>query len=102
MLQTITKIIKWIALPALVIMSLLSGSNFEFLLDFAICLGSVVFVQRAARLKEYYWAAGFVAVAIVFSPFLLLVKIFLLMTLGCIATACALVAAFQPQPASAV
>jgi hypothetical protein len=88
MFQTITK--------------MCSASGFEFLLDLAICLGSVVFVQRAVRLKEYYWASGFVAIAIVFSPLLLLVKIFLLMALAGIAAVCALVAAFQPYPAHAV
>jgi hypothetical protein len=70
----------------------------KIMLYFAICLGSVVFAQRAVRLKEYYWASGFVAVAVVFSPLELLVKIFLLMGLAWIATFAALVAAFLPQP----
>ncbi len=55
-------------------------------------------VQRAIWLREYFWACGFVSIALVFSPLLLVVKIFLLMGLTCLAVFLALLAAFRRQP----
>jgi len=100
MFQYVTKIIKWISLPALLVASMLSRSaaSYELLVDFVICLGATIFVQRAVRSKEYFWAAGFVAIAVVFSPLLLVVKIALLMGLTCIATFVNSLAAFRTQP----
>ena len=100
MFQTTTKIIKWVSLPVLLIASMCSRSaaSYEFLVDIAICLGAVVFVQRAARSKEYFWAAGFIAIAVVFSPLLLVVKIFLLLALTCIVTFGTLLTAFRTEP----
>jgi hypothetical protein len=100
MFQTVGKIIKWISLPALLIASLFSGSveSYAFLVDFVICLGALIFVQRALSSKEYYWVAGFVAIALVFSPFLLVVKIILLTGLTCLATFLTLLQAFRVQP----
>jgi hypothetical protein len=104
MFQMATKIIKWVSLPALLVASMFSRSaaSYEFLVDLVICLGAVIFVHRAIRLKEYFWAAGFVAIAVVFSPLLLLVKISLLMGLTCVATFVNLLAAFRTQPLPAV
>jgi hypothetical protein len=100
MFQTVRKIIKWISLPVLLIGSMFSASagSYEFLVNFVICLGALIFVQRAVWSKEYVWAAGFVAIAVVFSPFLLLVKIILLTGLTCLATFVTLLEAFRVQP----
>ena len=100
MFQMVTKIIKWVSLPALLIASMFSRSaaSYELLVDLVICLGAIIFVQRAVRLKEYFWAAGFVAIAVVFSPLLLVVKISLLMGFTCIAAFVNVLAAFRTQP----
>lgn len=99
MFQTITKIIKLVSLPVILVASMFSRSaaGYELLVDLLICWGAVISVQRAVRLNEYFWAAGFVAIAVVFSPFLLAVKIFLLMAFGFSATLVTLFAAFQTQ-----
>ena len=68
------------------------------MVDVLICLGAVIFVQRAVRFKQYMWASGFIAIAIVFSPLFLAVKIFLLTGLTCILTFIALLGAFRTQP----
>jgi hypothetical protein len=100
MFQMVMLIVKWVSFPALVIASMFSRSatNHGLLLDFVICLGATVFVQRAVRLKQYFSAAGFVAIAVIFSPLLLVVKIFLLIGVTCVATCVALLAAFRTQP----
>lgn len=96
----VTKTIKWVSLPALLIASLFSrfAASYELLVDLVICLGAVILVQRAVRSKEYFWAAGFVAIVVVFSPLLLVVKVFLLMGLTCIAAFVTLLAALRTQP----
>ena len=100
MFHTITKSIKWISLPALLVATMFSryAAGYELLIDFVVCLGAIFFVQRAVWMKEYYWAAGFVAIAVVFSPFALAVKIFLLMGLVCVATSATLASAFRTKP----
>lgn len=103
MFQMMTKIMKWISLPVLLIASIFSRSaaSYEFLLDILICLGAVIFVQRAVGLRQYAWAAGFVPITVAFSPFLLVVKIFLLTGFVCTLMFVALLGAFRTQPAPA-
>jgi hypothetical protein len=70
-------------------------------LNLAVCLGTVVFVQRAIRSGEYFWAAGLLAVAVVFSPILFLAKLFLLMALAFIVACMGLWTALRMRPAPA-
>jgi hypothetical protein len=95
------KIVKWVSIPVLLIASLFAccAASYEPLVDWVVCLGAIVFIQRAIRLQEYFWGAGFVAIAIVFTPLSLVMKIFLLMGFICIATFANLLAAFRTQPA---
>jgi signal transduction histidine kinase len=99
MFQTVVSIAKWASIPALLLASMLSRftAGYELLVDLAICSGAVVVVQWAVRSKDYLWAAGFVAVAVVFSPLLLVVKIFFLMGFTCVATLVTLFSAFRSQ-----
>jgi hypothetical protein len=100
MFQIVMLILKVVSFSALVISSMLSRSAASYgpLLDLVSCLGATVLVQRAVRLKQYFSAAGFVAIAVVFSPVLLVVKVFLLMGVTCIATFLVLLATFRTQP----
>ena len=96
----VTKIIKWVSLPALLIGSVFSSSaaSYQPLLDVVICLGALIVIQRAVWVGEYFWAAGFVAIAVVFSPLVLVVKLFLLMGFLSIATLVTLLAAWKTHP----
>lgn len=100
MFQAITKIIKWVSIPALLLASLFTccATRYEFLVDFVVCLGAIIFIRRAVGLQQYFWAVGFVAIVAVFNPLSLMVKLFLLMGLACIATFANLVVAFRTQP----
>ena len=100
MFRMVRKIIKWGSLPVLLIGAIFSCSaaSYERLLDFVICLGAIIIVQRAVRVKERFWAAGFVAIAIVFSPLMLVVKLFLLMGFLCMATLATLLATWKTKP----
>jgi hypothetical protein len=100
--ETSTRIIKWISIPALLAASmfLFLANRYEPLLAGLVILGAVFFIVRAARAKEYCWAVALVAIAAVFSPLVLAVKVFLLMGLTCIAVFTTLLAAFRAQPAA--
>jgi hypothetical protein len=103
MFQTVTKIVKWVSIPVLLMASLFAycAVSYEPLLDLVICLGAIAFAQRAIWATEYFWAAGFLAIGVVFTPLSLMVKIFLLMGFACIATFANLLEAFRPQPVPA-
>lgn len=103
MFQTVTKIIKWLSIPVLLIASLFAccAASYEPLVDVAICLGAIIFIQRAIRSQEYFWATGCLAIAVVFTPLSLMVKIFLLLGFACLVTLANLLAAFRTQPAPA-
>ena len=102
--QTLMKLIQWISLPVLLLVALSSRSagRYELLLDLVVCMGAVIAVQWAVGHKEYFFAAGFVGIALVFSPLLLVIKIFLLMSMACVATFITLFAAFKTQPLQAL
>jgi hypothetical protein len=98
MIQTVTSIIKWAAIAALLFVSMLRfTASFEFVVDLAICAGAIVFVHRAVRAKEYLWAAGFVPIAVVFSPVPLAVKLFLLLGFLCTGIFLTMLAVFRPR-----
>jgi hypothetical protein len=94
------QVIKWVSIPVLLITSLFAccAASYEPLVDCVIFAGVIVFVQRAVRLQEYFWAAGFLAIGVVFTPLPLVVKIFLLMGFSRIATLANLLAAFRTEP----
>ena len=78
------QLVKILSFPVLLFASLFTtyAAQYELALNLLVCLGAVVMIQRAIGTGQYIWAAGLVAVAVVFSPFALLVKLFLLMGLA--------------------
>jgi hypothetical protein len=100
MLQMVAKVIKWASLPLLLIASVFSclAASYEALAGFLICMAAIIFVQRAVWSREYYWAAGFAATFVMFSPLFLVVKVFLLMGFACTVVFMTLLAAFRTQP----
>ena len=96
----LTRIIKWLSIPVILIASLFAryAAAYEPTVNLVVCLGAAVCVCRAVQLKRYSWAIGFVAIAVVFGPILLVEKIFLLMGLTCIAPFLTLIAHFRTHP----
>jgi len=103
MLHVVTKIVEWSSIPVLLTASLLSrfAGSYELPVDLAIWLGAFFLAQRAVRAREYVLSAGFGVVVIVFSPLLLVDKIFLLMAYTSIVTFLTLAAVFRPLPLEA-
>jgi hypothetical protein len=94
----VIKICIWASIPVLLasgIFTPTAGSSADWL-TIGLCLCAMVAVGLALRQREYFLAAGLVSVAVVFSPVLLITKIFLLMTLTGGVTLLTLIAAFRP------
>jgi hypothetical protein len=100
----LAKVMKWVSIAALLLAAMFWGSaaNYQLLLDFVVCMGAVVVVMQAVRAREYFWAAGFVVIAVLFNPIVLVLKpsgnLSLLMVLFCIATFAISLAALKTQP----
>ena len=95
-----TNVVKWAVIPVVLMASLLSSlaGGYEPLLNAMVCMGAIILVQRAVLLQQYVSGAGFIAIGVVFGPFGLVVKIFLLMGLVCVAAFSAVLAGFRTRP----
>ena len=65
----LTKTMKWACIAALLLAVIWrSSANYRVLLEFMVCAGAVLIVLRACRTGKYPWAAGFIAIAVLFNP----------------------------------
>jgi len=100
MSKTIAQLAKWCSIPVLLIASMFSyfAAGYEPLVDMAVCLGAMIFIQRAVWSKEYMWAGGLLAILVVFSPIALSGKLFLLMAITGLECCASLFGAVRPRP----
>ena len=63
-------VMKWVSISALSLetISWRSAANYQPLLNFVVSMGAVVVVIQAVQVRKYRWAAGFVAIALLFNP----------------------------------
>jgi hypothetical protein len=94
------QLIRVFAFPAALLASLFTSyaAKYELPLSLLVCLGMIVFAQHALRVREYLWAAELIAIAVVFSPILLIAKLFLLMGLVFSVACAALFTAVRVPP----
>lgn len=86
-----TRITKWFAIAALLILVVLwrSSDGRTFVAGFLVCTGAVVAMVEAGRARKYGWILTFLAITVLFNP---LVPIrfsrstFVTLYLGCLAT----------------
>ena len=69
--------IKWISISALLLAMFFSNPAplFQVALTLTITVGAVLVLLQAMQAKEYWWAAGFLGVAILFNPALPAVRL---------------------------
>jgi len=93
--------IKVSSFPVLLFASLFTSyaRQYELTLTLVVCLSAAILGIRAIRAAQYAWAAELVAIAVVYSPILLLSKIFLLMGLAFIVACLGLWTALRAQSA---
>jgi hypothetical protein len=79
-----------------------SAANYQLLLEFVVCMGAIVVVMQAVRAGEYRWAAGFVAMALLFNPVVRVLtlsgELSLLLVVVCIAPFAVSLAALKTRP----
>ena len=65
----LTKTMKWVSITV-ILLALLWPSllNHQVALEILICVGALLVVAQAWRAGKYSWAAGFVAIAVLFNP----------------------------------
>lgn len=63
-----TRFMKWASIAALVLAVLFRPSGYQTLLQFVVCVGAVLVVLQAGRTGRYAWAAGFIAIALLYNP----------------------------------
>jgi Family of unknown function (DUF6804) len=65
----LTKVAKWVSVAMLLLAALrLPSESFQILLQSVVCVSGFVVAAQAVRASKYIWAAGFVAIAVVFNP----------------------------------
>jgi hypothetical protein len=100
----LARIMKWVSIAALLLaaMSWRSAANYQLVLYFVVCMGAIVVVMQAVQAKEHRWAAGFVAIALLFNPAVPLFRLSggfsFWLVLACIAPFALSLAALKPQP----
>lgn len=100
----LAKIMKWISSVALLLMAVFSGGpqSYNLLFSFLVFMGAVIVLQQAVGAREYLWAAGFVAIALLFNPVVPIPRptgdLFLLMIFVCLAPFAISLAALKTQP----
>ena len=99
------RIMKLVSSAALLLMVMLAGSVESYQLPFTVVvfLGAIVVLVQAIGTREYFWAAAFIAIALVFNPVAPLFQTagnwFLMMALVCTAVFAVSLTALKARPA---
>jgi len=69
--------LKWMSIAALLLAMLLSNSApiLQVMLTLVVTVGALLILVQAFQAKKYWWAAGFLAVAVLFNPALPAVRL---------------------------
>ena len=86
----VTKMMKWISVVVLLLAGLrLPTTGNQVLLEIVVCLSSLLAITQAVSASQYFWAAGFLTIAIIFNPIVTLGlsgKTLLWLNWACLAT----------------
>ncbi len=97
-----TKIMKWVSIAVLLLAVLrLPTASYQVLLGIVVCVSALLVVTQAVRVGKYFWAAGFVAIAVLFNPVVpvaLSRKTFLWLDSVCLMTFLVSLAVLKRQP----
>jgi hypothetical protein len=83
-----SRIMKWLSVATLLGGLLAQASiGYRMLLNLIVCVAALVVFGEAFQMKKYFWALGFVSIAVVFNPLVPLTLskgVFLGLDLACI------------------
>ena len=65
-----TKVTKWVSITALLLTVIFwnSAANYQLELNLVVSVAAAVVLIQALQAKKYRWAAGFLAIALLFNP----------------------------------
>jgi hypothetical protein len=68
--QLLAQTMKWGSVVGLLVaaMSWHAGPNYRLLLDLVVSVGAIMVVKQAVRAKQFFWASGFVGMALLLNP----------------------------------
>jgi hypothetical protein len=67
----LTKIMKWVSVGVLLLASIWRPyANYLTVLEFVVCVSGIMVFTQAVRRGKVFWAAGFVAIVVLFNPVL--------------------------------
>jgi hypothetical protein len=79
-----------------------SAPDYQLLLEFVVLVGAIVVVQQAVQAGKYFWAAGFLVIAVLFNPVVPVLQLSgsfsLLMVLVCVAPFAISLGALKTRP----
>lgn len=65
----LTKMMRWVSIAVLLLAVLqLPTAGYQVLLEIVVCVSALLVFAQAVRAGKYFWAAGFVAIAVLFNP----------------------------------
>jgi len=98
----VTRIMKWVSIAALLLAVLrLPTASYQILLEVVVCVTALLVVTQAVRTGKYFWAAGFIVIAVLFNPVVpvaLSRKTSLWLDLVCLAAFLVSLAALKTKP----
>lgn len=101
-----TKIMKLVSIAALLLAALrLAAPSYQALVEIVVCVSALLVVLQAWRAHKYIWGAGFLAIAVLFNPIVLVAlsrKIFLWLDWVCLAAFLVSLAVLKRQPTLAM
>lgn len=84
----LTKTMKWVSITMLLLALFWQPlQDHQVALGVLVCIGALVVVTQAWRTQNYFWATGFVAIAVLFNPIVPLAltrRTFFLLELACL------------------
>jgi uncharacterized membrane protein YccC len=97
-----TIMMKWFSVVALLLAVFWrSSANFQLGLELVICVAALLVVAQATRSRNYWWAAGFLVITVLFNPVVpveLPGRFYLLLDLSCLLAFLASVVAIRTRP----
>ena len=98
----LTNMMKWISVAVLLLAGLrLPTTGNQVLLEIVVCVSGLLAAMQAVRVGQYIWAAGFLAIAVLFNPIVTLGlsgKTLLWLDWVCLATFLLSLAAWKSRP----
>jgi hypothetical protein len=98
----LTRIMKWVCIAGLLLAALrIPTGSYLLVFEVVVCMAGLLAATQAVRAGRYFWATGFVAIAVLFNPVVpaaLARRTFLWLDLVCLMTFLISLGALRTRP----